>query len=240
MLALNQAACNTSADAAAPATRYILCALSYRGYWTSRGRPSESGIALDAASTLTWISRAYPNADFCILWGQSLGAAVATRAAADWLDAGRAVSVNEGTTNSSSGPVSAIVDQSTRLQIKGLILETPFTSISDMLRVLYPQKWLPYRYLTPFLWNHWDSRMALGRVAMQEPAKMGKAGPRILIAQAGDDEIVPAHCGQDLEDASQQLGLQAERIIVNGALHHEVAGKAKGKSAIVQFIKGLG
>ena len=43
-------------------------------------------------------------------------------------------------------------------KVDGLVLETPFTSIRAMLVAIYPQQWLPYRYLYPFLWNHWNSR----------------------------------------------------------------------------------
>ncbi|GKT91815.1 alpha/beta hydrolase superfamily protein [Colletotrichum tofieldiae] len=64
--------------------------LSYRGYWTSRGRPSEKGINLDAQAALHWIGRMHGEHDAhghqplpeVILWGQSIGAGVATNLAA--------------------------------------------------------------------------------------------------------------------------------------------------------------
>src|ERR1700712_5392077 len=61
---------------------YTLVCCSYRGYWTSRGRPSEKGIELDAAATLKWIKEKEKDSDNkdsyikkvpVVLWGQSNG-----------------------------------------------------------------------------------------------------------------------------------------------------------------------
>ena len=68
-----------------------------------------------------------------IVWGQSIGAGVATNLAARL------------TTTDHTVPIDA------------LILETPFLSIRAMLETLYPQRWVPYKHLWPFLRNHLDS-----------------------------------------------------------------------------------
>jgi uncharacterized protein len=60
---------------------YGLVALSYRGYGGSSGRPSESGIMHDAAAAYTEASRRY--GDNLVLWGESLGTAVAVTLAAE-------------------------------------------------------------------------------------------------------------------------------------------------------------
>ncbi|KAM3077902.1 hypothetical protein ACMFMF_004320 [Clarireedia jacksonii] len=67
--------------------QYVFVCCSYRGYWTSSGRPSERGIIRDAEATLHWVKKnfeARANPDGCdvILWGQSIGAGVATGLAA--------------------------------------------------------------------------------------------------------------------------------------------------------------
>ena len=50
-------------------TRYTLIALSYRGYWTSSGRASQSGIELDAQALLSYVSTSYISPDTSIiLW----------------------------------------------------------------------------------------------------------------------------------------------------------------------------
>ncbi|KAL8671093.1 MAG: hypothetical protein Q9168_004394 [Polycauliona sp. 1 TL-2023] len=211
---------------AGPSTRYSLVAVSYRGYWTSRGRPSERGIQLDAAAAIEYaVSKFHgPGKEpiRLVLWGQSIGAGVATSAAA------ALSSIVEGKGGDRhSNP--AFTES-----VSGLLLETPFVSVRDMLRAIYPQKWLPYRYLGPFLWNHWDSRAAL-----QTMASPTKQHPRILILQAANDELVPSDQSVELEEMAQSLGLDVQRIVVSNALHNEVAVKGQGRRAIVDFLSSL-
>jgi uncharacterized protein len=60
---------------------YGLLALSYRGYGGSSGRPTESGIMLDAKAVYEEAARRY--GDRLVLWGESLGTAVAVALAAE-------------------------------------------------------------------------------------------------------------------------------------------------------------
>ncbi|KAK0746348.1 hypothetical protein B0T18DRAFT_438351 [Schizothecium vesticola] len=96
--------------------------LSYRGYWTSKGRPSESGFRLDAEAGAQWIFEHHQHqrthatgvgdgAPILLVWGQSIGCGVATNLAA-------------------TGKLPP------GLPIKGLILETPFLSVRPMLLAL--------------------------------------------------------------------------------------------------------
>jgi len=58
--------------------------LEYRGYGQSEGRPSEDGIHLDAQAAWDWLrSEAAIPAERIILFGESLGAAVASRLATE-------------------------------------------------------------------------------------------------------------------------------------------------------------
>ena len=208
-------------------------ALSYRGFWTSSGRPSETGIKRDAAAALAWAAEAFSsNIDGgeevrFVLWGQSLGAGVAADAAA---------AVTRMATKEGNG----------RTRIHGLLLETPFMSVKDMLLELYPQKWLPYRYLGPFLRNHWNSREALRRLADTSKGDSGQEGgraieiPKVLILQAGKDELVPASQGVELEACAREVGLDVSRLEVQGALHNEVTMKALGKAAIAKYFDDIG
>ena len=194
--------------------QYTLVALSYRGYWTSSGRASQVGIELDAQAMLQWIAIEYV-ADVdtrIVLWGQSIGAGVASTAAATYLSS----------------------KQQRHLQISGLILETPFTSIKSMLLALYPQKWLPYQYLHPFLWNHWNSEEALRRIATCE----GKR-PSLFLMPAGRDEVVPPTEIAKIERLCQELRLEFVRKDVIGALHTEASMRREGQAAIAKFIIAL-
>ncbi|TAQ86391.1 hypothetical protein B7494_g5293 [Chlorociboria aeruginascens] len=190
---------------------------SYRGYWTSRGRPSEKGFALDAAASLKWIathhSTVSPSPQIpLIVWGQSIGAGVAT-------------------TLSSQQDLF-----SHGLTLQTLILETPFLSIRSMLETLYPQKWLPYRHLWPFLWNHLDSWKALG-VLKDKAEGLGVQVPEILILEAGKDELVPRKHGEMLEKRCRDLGMQVSRKVIGGALHTEVLVRPEGRAAVVNSIR---
>ncbi|KAH6669508.1 alpha/beta superfamily hydrolase-like protein [Halenospora varia] len=200
------------------AVRYVLVCCSYRGYWTSKGRPSEEGIAKDAIAALEWVqvhhdSQAQTSKHLgeilVVIWGQSIGAGVASN-----LAAGKKFFAS-------------------RLTLETLILETPFLSIRSMLETLYPQKWLPYRYLWPFLRNHLDSWQALGR--MKE--EFGNTSPRVLLLVAGKDELVPASHGEDLEKRCLDVGLDVQKKVIGGALHTEVMVRQEGLSAVVDAVE---
>jgi uncharacterized protein len=60
---------------------YGILALSYRGYGGSSGRPSENGIMLDGAAAYDEAARRY--GDDLVLWGESLGTAVAVSLASE-------------------------------------------------------------------------------------------------------------------------------------------------------------
>ncbi|KAJ9657746.1 hypothetical protein H2201_008059 [Coniosporium apollinis] len=200
-------------------THYRIVALSYRGFWTSRGRASQKGIEQDATAALAWVQETYGDQSHdvrLILWGQSIGAGVATDAAARYLQ---------------QPPSSA-----RHLEVRGLILETPFVSVRNMLVALYPQKWLPYRYLWPFLRNWWDSEAALRSIAeKKQPGDMP-----ILLVAASRDEVVPPDQADQLERLCRELGLQVRRKDVPGALHTEAMAKREGQVAVVELLKNVG
>ena len=111
----------------------------YRGYGRSEGKPSEAGLYADARAAYAWLrERAEPGR--IVLFGRSLGAAVAVRIAA------------EGA------------------QARGLILESPFESLAALGEKIFPflpvrwmlrqeydnVKWLP-RAKLPVLILHGDA-----------------------------------------------------------------------------------
>lgn len=197
-----------------PKKTFSFVAVSYRGYWTSSGRASAKGIERDAAAALHWILQRYASVKHLkiVLWGQSIGAGVATNAAAEYLEA-------------------ADISQR-RPIIDGMVLETPFTSVREVLLAFYPQKWLPYRYLTPFLRSHWDSEEALRRIAHAA----GDRKPTTLILEAGKDEVVPHGQAERIEELCKSLGLDVERKTIAGALHTELMAKADGRRETARFL----
>lgn len=191
---------------------YTIVCLSYRGYWTSHDRPSEKGINQDSEAALRWISKLHKSRHLekepvVVLYGQSIGCGLATNLAA--------------TTDA--------------MRINGLVLETPFISARAMLKALYPQRWLPYQYLWPFLRNHLDSWTNLGIIANKYNGYL----PPVYLIEAGKDELVPADHAQQLYERCQDVGLSVERTKVRGAYHNEAIVKVQGKTAIVQSIASV-
>jgi alpha-beta hydrolase superfamily lysophospholipase len=192
--------------------------LSYRGYWTSRGRPSEPGLRLDAEAGVQWIAERHERmfgkdsgtTPILLVWGQSIGSGVATNLAAT----GRLPST---------------------MPIKGLILETPFQSIRVMLETLYPQKWLPYKYLWPFLRNHLDSWANLELIARSSKER-GEAAPMVYILEAERDELVPKEQSERLYRRCVGLGLPVEKGVVPVAYHQQAIARGEGKKLAAQAI----
>jgi alpha-beta hydrolase superfamily lysophospholipase len=195
---------------------FSVVAVSYRGFWTSKGRPSEWGIKLDAQAALQWVLGKYDlSSAKIVIWGQSIGAGVATTALANLLE-----------TETDDRKLNAI---------SGLVLETPFVDLQSMLVVLYPQKLLPYRYLYPFLRSTWDSHGALQQVAAAKPTRLQK----ILILQAGSDEVVPDGQAELLRRVCAEGGLDAELKVIKGALHTEIMAKHEGRKMIAEFLENV-
>ena len=195
-----------------PGSNIRMIALSYRGFWKSRGRPSQKGIEMDAQALLNHVSRIYTlNNCSVVLWGQSIGAGVATTALATWL---------------------ANTDNMKHLRIDGLLLETPFTGLRSMLVALYPQRFLPYRYLGPFLMSHWDSVAALNKIgAIKSPYKL-----KCLLLEAGSDELVPIDETEKLLDVCKRANIETQHQVVPGAFHTNVMSKSSGRKRIVDFL----
>ncbi|RAL10204.1 alpha/beta hydrolase family protein [Aspergillus homomorphus CBS 101889] len=242
-------------------TEYIVVALSYRGYWTSSGRASQRGIERDAQAFLGWVRSTYvarvsstEGRDVdgevkVVLWGHSLGAAVASTALATHLSVGGAGEVAAGE-NAGTGQEG---ESAAALPITGLVLEAPSSSVKEMLISLYPQRWLPYRYLWPFLWNHWDGVAALRRMGAwrDEAVRKGAVGdaasmhqesgkkrslPPILLLTAEKDEVIPPEAAAQLEEEAKKLGIEMVRTDVPGAMHTEAPVRPVGRKALVEFI----
>lgn len=111
--------------------------LSYRGYGRSGGRPSEQGLQRDALAAWHYLreDRGVP-ASRVVVFGRSLGAAVAAQLTAQLADQG--------------------ADRDTPAAV---ILESAFTGASDLGAELYP--WLPVRLL---IRDAYDVRAAVAAI----------------------------------------------------------------------------
>lgn len=100
-----------------------------------------------------------------------------------------------------------------------------------MLSTLYPEKWLPYRYLWPFLRSWWDTEVALKTISNHV-----KDFP-ILCLVADKDEVVTAMHGDEIMALCKSLHLEGECRRIPDALHTEVMSKEMGRVAVQHFIR---
>ena len=133
----------------------------------------------------------------------------------------------------------------------GLVLENAFTSVPDMLRVLYPQRWLPYRYLGPFVRDRWDARAAALHLSSCGLAR----NAMVLVSER--DEIVPPAMGGEIFSALQASGdtpegeegvigmRERERkalsrfVVVEGALHEDAWRYRDWRRAVKEYFGSI-
>ncbi len=128
----------------------------YRGYGNSGGRPAEAGLYRDARASWSYLtSRPDVAPERVVFFGRSLGTSVAVELAAE-LPPGS--------------------------QPGGVILISPFTSLGDMARRLYPC--LPLHWLAGDRFN--------------TQARIGRVHRPLLLIHSEQDEIVPVAQGRRL------------------------------------------
>ncbi|CAG8588415.1 13640_t:CDS:2 [Acaulospora morrowiae] len=174
-----------------------IIAISYRGYWLSTGSPSEVGIQKDSMSIYEFVREVYPKNPIYI-YGHSLGGAVALHLASD---------------------------PRVQKDLKGIIIENTFTSIEDMVTTIYPQKWLPYRYLVHIpllLRNKWDNKRVIREISTP-----------IMFLSSKKDELVPQDQMRELHELSRTSKVWVE---FKNALHEDIFFHRGYCEAIYQFI----
>ena len=158
------------------AAGFNLLLMDYRGYGESEGRPSEQGLYRDGEAAMLHL-RSRPGVDpgRIVVWGRSIGAAVAVHLASRG-------TVTTGATRAGSAAESG--DRGGAPRVAGVILESPFTSVPDLLRegghilLLALSRFGTYRF---------DSASRIGRVTAP-----------VLIVHGTDDEIAPFELGRRL------------------------------------------
>jgi len=130
---------------------YGVLLLTYRGYSGNPGKPSEEGLYRDARSAMQFlIEEKIPN-QCIVLYGNSIGAAVA-------------------------------IQMATEYEIAALVLQSPFTSLTDVGHVHYP--FFPIKWLIK---DRYDS-----------VAKGKKIQAPVLILHGANDWIIPTKLSQKL------------------------------------------
>lgn len=198
-----------------------------RSYWTSSGaaRPTQAGLTVDYTAALAFAASRFPTSRLTV-YGHSLGASIALCLLAPRTDVSKTAAV-----------------------VQGLVLENPFTSVPDMLRVLYPQRLLPYRYLGPFVWDRWDTRAAV--TSHTFPRDLAR---RAMVLVSERDEVVPPAMGKEIFGALRASGVNQEGdvggsmrmqeplgrfVVVEGALHEDAWQYREWTRAMKKYLEDI-
>jgi alpha-beta hydrolase superfamily lysophospholipase len=161
---------------------FSVLAIDYRGFGKSSGElPSEATVYEDAQIAWQRFVTLEPDPAKRFIYGHSLGGAVAIDLAAR---------LSEHTPAGSAVPA------------RGLIVESTFTTLSDIARSL-TISWLPMETL---LTQKFDSLKKITQVRLP-----------VLIVHGADDRMVPARFSQELYDAARD---PKKLLLVEGATHN--------------------
>ncbi|OSX59708.1 hypothetical protein POSPLADRAFT_1066890 [Postia placenta MAD-698-R-SB12] len=128
--------------------------------------------------------------------------------------------------------------------LSGMILENPFSSIPDMVRALYPQRWMPYRYLAPMAFDKWDAVAAMRSTKDRLDALLARLSANMLMLLSEKDEVVPMSMGAELYDASEtdQKGSRDDglsvkrRVVIRGALHENAWTERQWRDEMLGYL----
>ena len=119
-----------------------------------------------------------------------------------------------------------------------------------MVRALYPQRWLPYRYLGPFVRDKWDARAAAAEIAHKLPQDLAR---RTMVLVSERDEVVPPVMGREIfdvlrgsRDMTNEKGEAAVAdgrreplgrfVVLEGALHEDAWRYRDWSGAMKQYL----
>lgn len=167
--------------------------VSYRGYGFSEGSPSESGIMMDSEAILMYVLKDMSekiNKNDVYILGRSLG-----------------------------GAVGIYITSFLKPNIKGLIIENTFTSMSDLIDKIFPF----LKHLKGFmLKNHWPSKDRINQIKVP-----------LMLYMSGKDELIPLSHMEELYFKATSAKFRSKLLIQDGT-HNESWIKA-GKKYFEHF-----
>ncbi|HWL29000.1 MAG TPA: alpha/beta fold hydrolase [Burkholderiaceae bacterium] len=179
---------------------FSVLAIDYRGFGTSSPLlPSESSVIQDATAALHELARRQPDAGRRFVYGHSLGGAVAV----------------------------ALSVQQDRPAIAGLIIESTFTNIRDMIAAT---RWSAIPGLRFFVTQPFDSLDAIKRI--REP---------VLIIHGTEDRIVPHAMSDALFNAAGTVKGRLRRLLkIEGASHSGASRSGPVYTdTVTEFVKAV-
>jgi len=179
---------------------FSVLAIDYRGFGQSDGDlPSEKTVYEDARVAWQKLAELQPDPALRFIYGHSLGSAVAVELAAELSDAAKA----------SGEPV----------PVRGLVIESSFTSLADIAKEL-TVSWLPVQLL---LTQNFDSVHKIARVHIP-----------VLIAHGGADRFVPSRFSQELYEAAHEP--KKLLVVANGTHNNSMRiGNGEYRAALEEF-----
>jgi pimeloyl-ACP methyl ester carboxylesterase len=172
---------------------YSILAIDYRGFGESTSiRPSQASAVKDARAAMEELALRQPDPALRFIYGHSLGGAIAV----------------------------ALAEQLDQSDFSGLILESTFTSIRDMLA---GSRWASIPGLALLITQPFDSLS--GIKAVENP---------ILLLHGTEDRVVP----HTMSDALLAAANDATRIVkIEGASHSGASRDPEYQSAVQGFIR---
>ncbi|RDB21700.1 Protein ABHD13 [Hypsizygus marmoreus] len=238
-----------------------ILAVAPRSYWKSTPRrPTQRGILSDYRHVLEYAFTHFPDTPV-VVYAHSLGGAIALCVLAQLSES----PIPESRTTARPNGIGVSSDRSR--QIQGLILENPMASIPRMVAALYPQRWVPYRYLTPFVWDRWDALGAMkdasagARVMTtndatrltEAPSTLTRLARNMLVLVSEHDEVVPREMGAEIVEAASGIGgdergmtlskpttsTGPRLVVVPGALHENAWKKRQWEREVGTYVWGV-
>ena len=193
-----------------------ILAVAPRSYWTStNARPTQRGLTADYTHVLAYAAARYPHTPH-IIYGHSLGGAVAAC-------------------------VLARLHHTRAPHICGLILENPFASVPAMVSAIYSQRWLPYHYMGPLVWDTWDALRAISDAPSESVLHRVLGDTMVVLSE--HDEVVPVEMGHELFAlvCRQREGVSGIRrkVVMRGALHEDAWTQRQWVLDMKQYIQDV-
>ncbi|WKY13664.1 hypothetical protein Q1695_004469 [Nippostrongylus brasiliensis] len=148
---------------------YNVVAFDYRGFGDSDGHPTDTGVTMDGRLVYNYVKQ-YSGNNTVIIWGHSLGTAIATRAVKEMSEE--------------------------KKPPDGLVLEAPFSNLLDMFMTTwlsYSLRWMPTSWIHSII-VHPTAR--IGQTMMDTNERIQMVDCPILILHAVDDESIPVEFGR--------------------------------------------
>lgn len=182
-----------------PAEGYSYLIFDYPGYGQSEGKPTPESTVQAGIAAIEWMAKKDPRP--FVVYGQSLGGAVAQR---------------------------ALLETKDRVKLKGIVLDSTFTSYRKIARVKLSHSWITWAF-QPITYAVLSDRWAAKNVSTLSPIP-------VLVIHGSNDYVVEPELGQEL---FASLGEPKEFWFIEGGRHTDVFF-AHGEKYRAKFLNWLG